>query len=130
MDMDFVSQLVLMILGSFLTISTPIVAAFLVRVMQKSIAKSEAALGTEHYEMARGILYDLVRSAKARGLNGELEMAGSALKAYVMEQAQAQLKAYGIVFDLGQVEDLLESAYIDMTNEVFDILEGELGESE
>ena len=129
MDADFVSQVILMVLGSLLTIATPIVSVFLVQWMRKGIAKSEAALGAEHYEMARGILYDLVRSAKARGLNGEIDAAGDALRKYVMEKAQTVLDEKGIKFDLSQIEDLLESAYIDMTNESFELLEGELVES-
>lgn len=130
MDSEFLSQLVLLILGSVLTIVTPIISAYLLMLIKRSISQAETSLGREHYEIARDILYDLVRSAEARGISGEIDSAGLRLKEYVMQRAQTELEKRGIKVDVVAIEDLLESAYLDMTRESYDYLGEELSGGE
>jgi hypothetical protein len=123
-------QMILAVLGAVLTVVVPVLSVYLKNMAVQSVEKSKAAVRLDKYKMARGMVADLVKSAKARGLNGELANEGKKLKEYVIGRAQAEFDEHGLPFNAEMIADMLESAYIDTTFPALDIISNELKQAD
>lgn len=124
--MQITSETVNMLLAAILSILTPVLAWYLRQAAEQGIAWMKAQVTAKQYQVAQAVLADLVRSAKAHGLNESLAATGDNLKAYVTQRAGEILAERGIVMDVNTIVDLLESAYIRMTYEAGQVARAEL----
>jgi len=123
------NQIVLDLLEGVIVVVTPLAASWLKRKTDADIAKAKAATKSDQYNMARGIIYDLVQSAKQRGLNEEIENESAKLKEYVVCRAQDVFDQHGLPFDTETIVDLLESAYVNMVGSAYSTIMSEMTQS-
>jgi hypothetical protein len=126
MGTSVTSQMILAVFTAILAVIVPVLSFYLKNMAVQSVEKSKAAVSLDKYKMGRGIVADLVKSAKARGLNGELANEGKRLKEYVIGRAQAEFDEHGLPFKAEMIADMLESAYIDTTFPALEIISDEL----
>lgn len=126
---SLVGQIILTVLAAILSLVVPILSVYLKNLVEQKISQAKASTSHEKYLMARGIVADLVRSAKARGLNGDLENQGKVLREYVIDRSQMLFDQYKLPFDANTILDLLESAYIDMVTPMVEVIEDELDDA-
>jgi hypothetical protein len=123
------NQMLIGVLGAILTTIVGIVGASLKSYLSTKILESKSGKARTQYEMGRNIVSDLVKSAKARGLNGQIENAGKYLRNYVLVRAQDEFDEHGLPFSAKVIDDMLEAAYIDTVQPALEVIEDELSQA-
>jgi hypothetical protein len=123
------NQMFISVIGAVLTVIVGVVGAAAKAYLVEKVTEVKTSKAQKQYEMGRNIMSDLVKSAKARGLNGELANVGKVLRAYVITRAQAEFDEHGLPFNAKQLDDLLEAAYIDTIWPTLQFAESELSQA-
>lgn len=126
MEKEIVGSIITMLLQAVLAIAVPIVTLYLTSLIKEMFNKAKANIKESEYALIKNVVRDLVMSAKSSGLAGKIEDIGEAKFEYVLTRTEQELAKYNIYFDKEQIEDIIEAAYLEMSNSLWPIVNEEL----
>lgn len=107
MTLETFSPIIQMALMTLLTLAIP---ALFVYIRQWLLTKTDAGTIANTVNLVRAVVLAVEQEAKNHGWSAEHK------KAEALQRAEAILKSYGIVLDLDQLSDLIESLVYDELN--------------